>query len=355
MHCSVRFACVAVVLAGLGACQSLPPELTKLASIVPGAGPAVAGGNYPEAYACHRVAVAVFDGDQGERIAGEVEAGLSRLASYRLVDRRKLAGALDELGFQRSALVDAATAARVGKLVGADCILTGSVNLAKVDPESYTERVCVVMGAQLPVPSDNLCPGRMTSVSCTGLKADAVLVPRLVQVESGAVVYAQTASGQAVDRSCHGNLLDTPASRDELEQQAIDHAIEQVVADLTPKTGAAGGAVAAADTGTCPRLRNPSDVREAQQMLTGLGYAPGTPDGQAGGRTTQALRQFQQDTGYQPADGVLSSCAVTAITSKYVASLQARAGAAPAPAATTQGVSPAAGPAPRIFEDLGLK
>jgi hypothetical protein len=216
-------------LFALGACESTPQHLANLSPTALAAGPV--GGDFPEAYDCRRVAVASFDGEGGDWIAGQIEGGLSRLGTYRLVDRRRIAEALEELGFQRSALVDGTTAARVGRIAGADCIITGAVNLARVEQERYSDRRCEMLGRNLPVPEE-LCPGRMVSVSCTTLKADAVLVPRLVQVESAEIVYAQSASGQASERYCAG---DTPATPAALRQDAIENAIGRIVADLTPK------------------------------------------------------------------------------------------------------------------------
>lgn len=226
-----RPACAIVILIAFSSCTSVPDTLAYLET----SGAGVVGGDYPEAYQCSRIAVAAFDGDGGDRIAGQMESGLSRVGHYRLVDRGRIASALDELGFQQSALVDESTAVRVGRIVGADCILTGAVSLARTEPETYRERLCNVMGTRLPVPSDDMCPGEMVHATCHGIRADAVLVPRLVQVESGVVVYAQTASGDASDRSCRGDVLDTPASRAEVQQEAIGGAISQIVADLTPK------------------------------------------------------------------------------------------------------------------------
>jgi Peptidoglycan-synthase activator LpoB len=222
----------------LAACQAggMPSLKSLPSAVIPGAGPEVAGGYYPEAYACRRVAVASFDGEEGDRVAGQVEAGLARAGSYQLVDRRQVAAALDELGFQSTALVDSSTAVRLGKVVGADCILSGNVNLARVERGTYQERLCDVMGVKFPVPSDDLCPGTMSYTSCEGLTADAVIVPRLVNVQSATVVFAQTASGDASDRSCKGDRLDRPSSEAELQQTAISHAIDVVVADLTPKS-----------------------------------------------------------------------------------------------------------------------
>jgi hypothetical protein len=194
IHCALRSACVLAVLASLTACQPMNPA--QLA----------AGGNFPEAYECRRLVIATLDGDSGEWIAGQLEGGLSRLGPYRLVDRRKISEALDELEFQRSALIDQSTAGRVGKMVGADCILTLNVELERGNQESYNARACEVMGVKVVMPLGKLCPGKMEDVSCTRTQADALLGPRLVRVELGTVAYAQTVTGTATDSKCRDGL-----------------------------------------------------------------------------------------------------------------------------------------------------
>ena len=59
----------------------------------------------------------------------------------------------------------------------------------------------------------------------------------------------------------------------------------------------------------CPDL----EVREAQVYLNYLGYDTGGIDGGRGGHTTDALRQFQQKTGIDPADGSLTAATLDAL------------------------------------------
>jgi hypothetical protein len=59
----------------------------------------------------------------------------------------------------------------------------------------------------------------------------------------------------------------------------------------------------------CPDL----EVREAQIYLNYLGYDTGGIDGVNGGHTTNALRQFQQKAGINPADGSLTAATLAAL------------------------------------------
>ena len=46
-------------------------------------------------------------------------------------------------------------------------------------------------------------------------------------------------------------------------------------------------------------------VQTVQQQLNDLGFLCGTPDGQAGKKTTKSVQRFQEMYGYEPADGVI--------------------------------------------------
>ncbi len=68
--------------------------------------------------------------NDGETAANLIEKELLGTFTYKPVDRRKLDKVLKELEFQLSDLVDADTVQRVGKLTGADAVLTGNVKQA---------------------------------------------------------------------------------------------------------------------------------------------------------------------------------------------------------------------------------
>ncbi|MGV8839525.1 MAG: peptidoglycan-binding domain-containing protein, partial [Bauldia sp.] len=71
------------------------------------------------------------------------------------------------------------------------------------------------------------------------------------------------------------------------------------------------------------------NVVEAQQLLTGLGYEPGTIDGLFGSRTRRAIEAFETARGV-PVTGAVSE---TLLSQLRAAAAPAAAGATPAPAA----------------------
>lgn len=72
------------------------------------------------------VACLRFEGEQGELFAETVQTCLASSGAVRLVERIRLADALKELNLQDSAAVDASSARRLGKLVGAKYALVGA-------------------------------------------------------------------------------------------------------------------------------------------------------------------------------------------------------------------------------------
>lgn len=58
--------------------------------------------------------------------------------------------------------------------------------------------------------------------------------------------------------------------------------------------------------------QSPDLVKQAQEKLSALGKDVGTPDGQLGAKTQQALQEFQQENGLQPS-GQLDSQTLAAL------------------------------------------
>ena len=98
-----------------------------------------------------------------------------------LVEREKLDEVMKELRLGMSGLVDEDTAAEVGKLAGCDYMLMGSItNLARASS-----------GVAIPL---FVVP---VSVGSKNQKVKATLDVRLVKVETGEIVFAETADGNA--------------------------------------------------------------------------------------------------------------------------------------------------------------
>ncbi|MEN0652749.1 MULTISPECIES: peptidoglycan-binding protein [Hyphobacterium] len=76
---------------------------------------------------------------------------------------------------------------------------------------------------------------------------------------------------------------------------------DAVIAGFTPRpvNEEANGNYAATPWGQ-PQSTTPAMVRQAQQLLSALGYQPGPADGVAGAQTVNAVRDFERDAGITP-------------------------------------------------------
>lgn len=90
------------------------------------------------------LAVSDFDGpgDYGRRVADLFSSKLSNGTTYRLVERDKLNVAIKEQGLGMSGMVDEQTAAKTGKVLGVEAIITGKATYSVTD-EPYAKSVMV--------------------------------------------------------------------------------------------------------------------------------------------------------------------------------------------------------------------
>jgi len=137
-----------------------------------------------------KVAVAEFE-EKAEYGRGKVGAAASDILTTALMDskqfkvyeRQQLAKVMDEQKLGQSGAVDPTTAPRVGKLMGVDYVIYGSVTNAKV----------AVTG------TDVILVQKKT------LTAEVVVDVRMIKVEDGEIIYSNTGRGVA-DKTASGSL-----------------------------------------------------------------------------------------------------------------------------------------------------
>ncbi|WP_198021405.1 CsgG/HfaB family protein [Burkholderia sp. WSM2232] len=175
-----------------------------------------------------RVAVLPFDGDGGPEATKQFE---SMLASVRyeqrpyftVVDRLTLQNVLSEMNLRQSAYSNPRSAVKLGRLVGADALYSGSAFVLPIAYSHSTEnRVhCPDKGKCVTVP-----------VPCTTKTAGFKLIPRLVEVSQGKVVYSETKTGSASSYWCADSGSEVSAAL--LLNQAANDAFQQVREDIAP-------------------------------------------------------------------------------------------------------------------------
>jgi hypothetical protein len=170
------------------------------------------------------LAVLPFMGEHGEDLRAAVEAMLTRLdyggkPAYIVVERGRIDDLLRETDFATSGLVDDSTAAHYGRQLGATRVLLARVGRATKDSRRFTEeqRQCTreekrggLMGK---LGATKCVDHRSVTVSCVENSVSVAASVRMVSVETGQILFADTVQGTGSSRACGGTGgLASPAS-----------------------------------------------------------------------------------------------------------------------------------------------
>lgn len=191
-----------------------------------------------EASRLRQVAVLPFDGLGGREIAAEVEGAVAGITIderqyFSVIDRVTLDKVLAEHKLQLSGAIDPATATQIGKLVGAKGIYTGNITVAKSEDHPYEEKRTGC--AQYDQKGKCIEP-RTYTVPCTKRTAAFSFTPKLIDVETGKVVYANNITGYATASACKADIgYEKPLpSGSDLIGTAKDSAMETFRKDIAP-------------------------------------------------------------------------------------------------------------------------
>ena len=164
----------------------------------------------------------------GAAAADELATQLVQTGKYTVLERRELASILQEQNLGASGAVTGATAAKVGKLLGVQLILTGSITAFSVKRTSVGLR----------------------GIGATYSNAESKVDARLVNTETGEVMLVAT--GQGNKRMGGGYFKGVSAEQtfdQGAAQEALRPAIEQVVEKLTAQSGSLQSMTPAAPEG----------------------------------------------------------------------------------------------------------
>lgn len=181
---------------------------------------------YPEAVQYRNVVVLPMAGPEGYALTAEIEARLKDL----WVEGRPYFSvrAPESLPAQLSG--DPGELARWARRFGVDGLYTGTVTVADVDDQPYTEqrRECVQWEGKKCVRYESV------PVYCIERKAIFVFIPRLIDVATGRVVYSRDIRGTAARRACpdRRETLPTPG---ELLRAARQRALDEFLTDVAPR------------------------------------------------------------------------------------------------------------------------
>lgn len=147
-------------------------------------------------------------------LADSIAGSLVRTGRLRLVERQRVETVLHELQHGMTGAVDSATAAKVGKQLGAEAVVIGAVVSVTILEESRS----------------------MAIASKADRWAEIVVEARLVAVETGELIAAAKAVGKArsKQRQAFGGRLGELASPEALVQKALQDMGDKLAKELAP-------------------------------------------------------------------------------------------------------------------------
>jgi len=195
----------------------------------------VAGG--ASAQAKPRIAVLAFENNTtsaffGDRLglaaADELTTQLVKTGEFSVVERQQIDAVLSEQKLGMSGVVDAATAAKIGKLLGVQAVVTGSITQFSLDSKS----------------------AGIGRFAATYTEAESVLDARLVNTTTGEIIAV--ADGNGKKRLGGAAYKDYNFERDMdvgVAQEALRPAVEKLVEGILEQKAELDGLAAAAPTG----------------------------------------------------------------------------------------------------------
>lgn len=168
---------------------------------------------YHEASLTKTLAVLPFEGPEGKEFAAEIEGVLTSIGIddkqyFTLVDRATLDKTISEMKLSQSGMVDQKTAAKLGKLIGAQGIYTGIVLQDNCEDSRYQESRSKCVRYETKRDKDgNTYRGacikwRNYNVSCTKRVASFAVSPKLVEVSTGKILYSRNLSATSQSTGC---------------------------------------------------------------------------------------------------------------------------------------------------------
>ncbi|HPX12421.1 MAG TPA: CsgG/HfaB family protein [Syntrophales bacterium] len=198
---------------------------------------------YHQASLTRTVAVLPFEGKDGAAFASELESVLASVMIggkpyFTLVDRMSINKTLSELQLSQSGLLDEKTASTVGRMLGAQGIYTGTVtaNDASDTVTTQTRTECAqykILKDKDGKPYQGPCVRYVHRyVRCTDRVASFSVAPKLVDVSTGQILYAENLSDTARSYGCDDTGL--VEAKEVLLKRVKDNVKKRFRTDIAP-------------------------------------------------------------------------------------------------------------------------
>lgn len=164
-----------------------------------------------EAATMREIAVLPFDGPQGADLATDIESMLAgiRIGNtpyFQVIERNKLDKVLKELNWFQSETIKAEHRLRLGKMLGIKALYMGVVSMPVSNETAFkevrTECLEYKKGKGAKKIFQTCSKSKETNVSCKVLEVTYSITPKLIEVESGRILYSNTFQETLSEKSC---------------------------------------------------------------------------------------------------------------------------------------------------------
>ncbi len=237
----------------------------------------------------------------GQGMADQLSTALVNTGRYIVLERQNMDSIIQEQSFGQSGLVKRGTAARMGRIEGAELLIVAAVT----EFEGNSGGGGGGFGGGGFGTTGGVLAGVIGGIASGYKKAHMAIDLRVIDAESSRVLAATSVEGESTDVSMGGAVggffgggalggalgswKNTPVEK--ALRQVINDAVKFVVSK-TPTNFYRHGQAAKKKNNPHRRM-----VKSMQQALSNMGYDVGVPDGIAGPRTASAIRMFQQENG----------------------------------------------------------
>jgi curli biogenesis system outer membrane secretion channel CsgG len=171
---------------------------------------------------------AIFGDRLGLAASDEVTTQLVKSGEFSVIERRAIEAILAEQKLGASGLVDAATAARIGKLLGAQAVIIGSITKFSMDTKS----------------------GGIGPLSATYTEAESAMDVRVVDTTTGEIKVVAEGSGKKRFGGAQYKDVNLERNFDAgVAQEALRPAVEDAVKEILGQKATLAAAAAAAPFG----------------------------------------------------------------------------------------------------------
>lgn len=190
-----------------------------------------------EAAKVRRIAVLPFDGNQGKEFATEIQGVLAGVKIndtpyFSVADRGMNDHIFAEIKLSQSSVMSRDQALRLGRLLGVKGMYTGTAGNAVSSQSSYqeTRSTCNDTSGKL----FSKCKNPVNStVTCSRIHVTYSFSPKLIDAETGQVIYARTIAESATSQSCPDSMAPALTTA-QLTGQARQLALGDFLRDVAP-------------------------------------------------------------------------------------------------------------------------